>query len=71
LYLAEVDFYFARSKVRYARYSDDIILFDSYGRLMEHRAVLRQFFDQYRLVVKESKEQVIEPGHAWYFIGFQ
>jgi len=71
LYLAEVDFYFARKKVRYARYSDDIILFDSYGRLMEHRAVLRQFFDQYRLVVNESKEQVIEPGHAWCFLGFQ
>ncbi|NLA96196.1 MAG: RNA-directed DNA polymerase [Clostridiaceae bacterium] len=71
LYLAEIDFYFVRRQIRYARYSDDIILFDSYGKLMEHRAVLGQFLDQYRLVVNESKEQVIKPGHAWCFLGFQ
>ena len=71
LYLAEVDFHFARQQVRYARYSDDIILFDSDRLLGEHQAVLKQFFDQYRLAINERKEQVIEPGHAWCFLGFQ
>ncbi len=71
LYLAEVDFHFAREGIRYARYSDDIIIFDYHGRLMEHRAVLKDYFDRYRLTINESKEQVIEPGGAWSFLGFQ
>lgn len=71
LYLTEVDHYFAEKGVRYARYSDDIILFDTYERMMEHRAVLKSFFDRYKLSINESKEAIIEPGEAWSFLGFQ
>lgn len=71
LYLTEVDYHFARQQVRYARYSDDIILFDSHGPLMEHQAALKGFLDLYRLTINESKEQLIEPGQAWCFLGFQ
>lgn len=71
LYLAEVDFHFAHEGVRYARYSDDIILFDTYEQLIRHRAVLRSFLNRFRLTVNERKEQLIEPGGAWSFLGFQ
>lgn len=71
LYLNEVDFYFAREGIRYARYSDDIILFDSYQRIMEHRTILYSFFERYQLKVNKEKEQVIKPNEAWSFLGFQ
>ncbi len=71
LYLKEVDFHFAGEQVRYARYSDDIIFFDTYENLLRHQAVLNGFLDRYRLETNEKKEEMVPPGAAWSFLGFQ
>ena len=71
LYLKEMDFYFARAGVRYARYSDDILLFDSQEALAGHVARIGDYFEAYGLHVNPEKEVYIEPGQAWTFLGFQ
>lgn len=71
LYLKEMDFHFSRHGIRYARYSDDIILFDSQEKLAGHVAFIREFFEAYGLKVNPAKELYIQPGQAWSFLGFQ
>ncbi|NLB50947.1 MAG: RNA-directed DNA polymerase [Clostridiaceae bacterium] len=71
LYLAELDFHFASKGVIYARYSDDIIIFDSQDRLDQHQLTIKNFLGRYRLEINSSKEQLIAPGQAWSFLGFQ
>lgn len=71
LYLKEMDFHFSGHGIRYARYSDDIILFDSQEKLAGHVAFIRAFFEAYGLKVNPTKEVYIQPGQAWSFLGFQ
>ena len=72
VYLMEVDKYFEKEGILYARYSDDIILFASdYEELLAHKAVLTDFFRRYRLEVNPAKEKVYAPGEPYEFLGFR
>lgn len=72
VYLMEVDEYFEKAGAIYARYSDDIILFaENEETLLQHKATLLSFFEQYRLKVNPSKEYLYRPGEAYEFLGFR
>ncbi len=71
LYLRELDFHFLGKGVLYARYSDDIIVFDEKEKLEVHAKEIKDFFDRYRLRINPDKEVWVEPGGAWSFLGFQ
>lgn len=72
VYLMEVDRHFHEAGVIYARYSDDIILFTEDRETLEkHRSALLAFFDEYRLTVNPSKEQIYAPGEPFEFLGFR
>ena len=71
LYLKEMDEYFCERGVRYARYSDDIIIFDTEERIKEHITAYRGFIEKYRLRSNPEKELVSAPGEAWSFLGFE
>lgn len=70
LYLMEMDKYFAEKNVRYARYSDDIIIFDNKDKLDEHISDYRKFLNRYHLVTNPAKEVLVKPNEAWTFLGF-
>lgn len=70
LYLKEMDEYFAANNVLYARYSDDILIFDTKEKLNEHIKTYHDFLNKYQLVSNPSKEQYFEPGDKWNFLGF-
>lgn len=71
IYLKEMDEYFVKRGVRYARYSDDIIVFDARERIDEHVAAYRGFLEKYRLRSNPDKELLSAPGEAWSFLGFE
>ena len=72
LYLRELDEHFASVGVPYARYSDDIIVFDvSRGKAEEHAQYIREFLESRSLTVNPKKENFYEPGEAWTFLGFE
>lgn len=71
LYLSEVDRFFYERNILYARYSDDIIIFGSREQVLEFRKTIKGFLEEYSLRINESKEETIEPGKAWAFLGFQ
>ena len=59
IYLKEVDQYFAKNDVIYARYSDDIILFaPDEDTLHQYIDTLKAFLDAYRLEVNPEKEKI-------------
>lgn len=70
LYLKEMDQYFADRGVIYARYSDDIIIFDTPERLSEHVAAYRRFIKKYHLSSNPDKESFFNQGEKWSFLGF-
>lgn len=70
IYLMEMDEYFAKRKVCYARYSDDILIFSqTIEELEEHKKSLLNFLDKYHLSVNKSKEHHYEPEEPWEFLG--
>ena len=72
VYLMEVDRYFYKKGVVYARYSDDIILFaPDRAALEEHKAALLDFLARYRLEVNPSKERIYAPDEPFDFLGFK
>ena len=72
LYLAGVDRYFAASRVPYARYSDDMILFaPTREELQGHIETLKSFLAKYRLQPNPEKERVYSPGEPFDFLGFK
>ena len=72
IYLKEVDQYFAKNDVIYARYSDDIILFASdEDTLHQYIDTLKAFLDAYRLEVNPEKEKIYRPDEAFDFLGFK
>ena len=71
LYLREMDAYFAARNVRYARYSDDVLIFASAEELPEHIAAYRDFISRYGLVSNPAKEERFAPGEKWHFLGFE
>ena len=72
VYLMEVDHFFEREGILYARYSDDIILFASdYEELLKYKALLGDYFTRYRLEVNPDKEHIYRPGEPYEFLGFR
>lgn len=71
IYLTEADRYFAEKGVKYARYSDDIIIFDNEEHIKEHIDTYRTFLEKYRLKSNSKKELLTAPGEAWTFLGFE
>ena len=70
LYLADLDRKFAEAGVRYARYSDDIILFaDSAEALEHHIAALRAHLAEAGLAINPDKEEYSAPGEPWTYLG--
>ena len=70
LYLAHMDHYFSDKGILYARYSDDIILFDpSPDTLEENITQVRQFLQQAGLTINPAKEARTAPGEPWNFLG--
>lgn len=70
LYLQKVDDYFASQKVTYARYSDDILLFDDKIQLQNHINYLKIELNKRNLTINKSKTSIIPPEHEWTFLGF-
>ena len=70
LYLMEIDKYFSLNNICYARYSDDIVIFDTEGRIQEHISVYRSFLEKYNLRTNPAKESLVKPGEQWTFLGF-
>lgn len=71
VYLSKMDKYFYDRGVIYARYSDDIIIFDTLDKIDEHIAEFHRFINEYQLVTNPSKEERFAPSEAWSFLGFQ
>ena len=72
VYITDLDKYFFDAGVPYARYSDDVIVFaNSFEKLEEHKTYIKSFLNKMNLVVNENKEQTIEPGEPWSFLGIE
>lgn len=70
LYLADMDWEFYKSRVLYARYSDDIIVFaDSAQELDRHIQKISEILAQAGLAVNPAKEERSAPGQPWVFLG--
>ena len=70
LYLREMDEYFFRNRIRYARYSDDIIVFaDSAEKREEYRLKILDTLAEKGLTVNPRKEASWNPGESWDFLG--
>ena len=71
LYLREMDGYFTKMGVPYARYSDDVILFAKDREKAEELAAqLRRFLEARGLAVNPEKETFYAPEEGWVFLGF-
>lgn len=72
VYLMDMDHYFDKQGVIYARYSDDIIIFaEEYDTLQKHRATIHRFLAERHLEVNPSKEHIYAPDEAFEFLGFR
>ena len=70
IYLHEMDEYFQNNNIIYARYSDDIIIFDTKEKLEEHINVFYDFIEKYKLLVNRDKTSIHAPGEEFSFLGF-
>ena len=71
LYLAEMDEFFEHTGMLYARYSDDIVVFDdSPEKVHAHAQSVRGFLDDKGLAINEKKEFFFAPSEGWSFLGF-
>lgn len=70
LYLAHMDHCFANLGVLYARYSDDIIVFDTTPEALERDiALIHRHLSDAGLTVNPKKEERTAPGQMWTFLG--
>lgn len=66
-----MDKYFYENDICYARYSDDVIIFDEENKLKTHIETYRKYIKDKKMIVNSDKEQIIAPGETWSFIGFE
>lgn len=70
LYLSQMDHYFAREGIIYARYSDDIIIFaETEAKREEYVQRIGSFLNEAGLSVNPAKEERTAPGEMWNFLG--
>lgn len=71
LYLADMDEWFLKNNILYARYSDDIIVFaDSKEKIELYENKIKEFLSQYKLEINPKKEVRTNAGEKWDFLGF-
>ena len=71
LFLTGLDRHFREQGIPYARYSDDIILFDiTREKIGEHAGYIREYLAARMLEVNPAKEEFYAPGEAFTFLGF-
>lgn len=70
LYLRDIDYYFVNQSVTYARYSDDIIIFDYSDKISQHLNYVKYKFDSINLQLNSDKTSIIKAGEKWNFLGF-
>ena len=70
IFLQDVDEYFKKKNVLYARYSDDIIFFCTKDQLEENVAALNELLNANKLTINQDKIQYINPHDKWEFLGF-
>lgn len=71
LYLKELDEWFAKKNIIYARYSDDIIVFAETSELIaEYEQQIKSFLFDRNLEINSKKEFHTLPGEVWEFLGF-
>ncbi len=68
--LRDIDYHFENENVTYARYSDDLILFDSEINLNNHYNYLKNEFSKRSLKINFEKTQIFKPQEKWIFLGF-
>jgi hypothetical protein len=71
LALAGLDDHFAGLGVTYARYSDDIAVFDDPAALAGHEGAIRGALAADGLAVNEEKTSTSAPGAPWEFLGLR
>lgn len=70
IYIQEIDEYFQKEGVLYARYSDDIIFFTDEENLEKYVYKLKSMIESYKLNLNKDKIQYIKPNEKWEFLGF-
>ena len=71
LYLKELDEWFFKRNIIYARYSDDIIVFAPTSELIqEYETIIKEFLISKQLEINDKKEFRTSPGDSWEFLGF-
>lgn len=70
IYLADLDKYFINDT--YARYADDIIIFNKdLDKLKEQVAYIHNFLKSKELLINKDKEEYISPNNKFNFLGFE
>ena len=71
IYLTDIDKYFEKENILYARYSDDIIIFskteneiNTYKNILHNKLFLKELF------INKDKEFMFKPNTPWNFLGF-
>lgn len=70
IYIQDIDEYFKKENVVYARYSDDIILFTEKENLEKCIQKLHDMIKLHNLSLNQDKIQYIRPREKWDFLGF-
>ena len=70
VYLYQLDWYFFNNGIRYARYSDDIIVF-AFNELERQKSIfyIHTFLANMNLSVNSEKESISNPHESWDFLG--
>lgn len=69
VYLMEMDKFFEKENIVYARYSDDIILFGKENQIQKYQNLLDMKIEEYELTINESKKEFTKPNEKWCFLG--
>ena len=70
IYIQDIDEYFQKENVLYARYSDDIIFFTDKDNIEKHAKKLKDMIKSHRLTLNQDKIQYTKPKEKWDFLGF-
>ncbi len=71
LYLKDLDEWFCKRGIIYARYSDDIIVFaKTKEEIAEYEKTIKAFLNKMQLEINQKKEIRTAPGERWEFLGF-
>jgi len=70
IYLKDIDDYFSNKGVTYARYSDDLIVFDSKAEIESHFNHIQTQLSLKNLIINKQKTTFTKPKELWTFLGF-